>query len=193
MTFRDKINDYRPINDQERNDKSIILNYIDKFDDTVLTRNNEVAHMTSSGLILNNDLSKILMIHHKIYDTWTWTGGHADGEDDMLLVALTEAREETGLVDIRAQRDEIASVDILPVWGHYKNGVYVSAHLHLNTSFVLIADESDELFTNHDETHGVKWINVSDISKWSNEPYIIEVYNKIITGARAYKSSGKRG
>ena len=49
--------------------------------------------MTSSGLIFNKNLDKILMVHHNIYNTWSWTGGHADGEDDLLKVAIKEAKE----------------------------------------------------------------------------------------------------
>ncbi len=96
MDFREEILKYQPINEQETNDKKIILDYIDHLDEDILTRKNQIAHMTSSGVVLNKSLDKILMIHHNIYSTWTWTGGHADGNSDMLEVALKEAKEETG-------------------------------------------------------------------------------------------------
>ena len=125
MNFRESILKYSPINEQEANDKKIILDYIDNFYENILTRENQIAHMTSSGLILNKALDKILMIHHNIYNTWTWTGGHADGDDDMLKVALKEAKEETGLNNIIPLTEELASIDIIPVYGHIKRGKYV--------------------------------------------------------------------
>ncbi len=175
MPFIDQVKSFIPTNDQEKNDKAIILEYIEHFQDTLLTRDNRIAHMTSSGLILNENLDKMLMIHHNIYDTWTWTGGHADGDRNMLEIAIKEAQEETGLKQIQPLDDDIASIDILPVWGHYKRGAYVSAHLHLNTSYILIADDTHTLNTNLEETSGVKWIDVKELEVYSNEPYLIDV------------------
>ncbi|KKH67456.1 hypothetical protein DU75_05775, partial [Methanosarcina mazei] len=100
MNFKEAIQRYKPINPQEKMDKEVVLDYIDQFYENILTRENKIAHMTSSGLILNKSLDKILMIHHKIYNTWAWTGGHADGMSDMLDVALKEAKEETGVCNI---------------------------------------------------------------------------------------------
>lgn len=184
MNFRETILKYRPINEQEANDKKIILEYIDYFHENILTRENEIAHMTSSGLILNRALDKILMIHHNIYNTWTWTGGHADGDSDMLKVALKEAKEETGLSNIVPLIDDLASIDIIPVYGHIKRGKYVSSHLHLNTSYVLIADENEKLVINQAETSDVGWVEVNRLQEYSNEPYLIEIYMKIVEKGR---------
>ena len=78
MDYIQAIKNFEPMNEQEQNDKKLILKFIKKNDD-VLYRDNEYAHMTSSGLIFNEKLDKILMVHHNIYNTWSWTGGHADG------------------------------------------------------------------------------------------------------------------
>lgn len=187
MPYLAEIKRYIPANEQEENDKKVIIDYIENFRHNILTRENEIAHMTSSGLILNDKLDKILMIHHNIYNTWTWTGGHADGEMNMLETAVKEAKEETGLENIRPLSSEMASIDILPVYGHVKRGKYVSAHLHLNTSYALIADESEELVVNEEETSGVGWVDVDRLHEYSNEPYLIDVYMKIVKWARAYK------
>lgn len=184
MNFREAILGYQPINEQERNDKKIILEYIDQFYSNILTRENEIAHMTSSGLILNKSLDRILMIHHNIYNTWTWTGGHADGDSDMLEVALKEAKEETGLKNIIPLTEDLASIDTIPVYGHIKRGKYVSAHLHLNTSYILIGDENEKTVINEEETSDVGWVEVDRLNEYSNEPYLIEIYKKIIDKGR---------
>lgn len=184
MSYYEEIKAYEPANDQEENDKKVILTYIEDFEHNILTRDNEIAHMTSSGLILNKSLDKILMIHHNIYNTWAWTGGHADGEEDMLKTAVKEAMEETGLKNIVPLKKDLASIDILPVYGHMKRGKYVSAHLHLNASYALIASEDEVPVVNEEETSGVQWVPVCDLSSYSNEPYLIDVYMKIVNWAR---------
>lgn len=184
MNFRESILKYRPSNEQEENDKKVILNYIEHFYENILTRENEIAHMTSSGLIINEALDKILMIHHNIYKTWAWTGGHADGDEDMLKVALKEAKEETGLINIIPLTHDLASVDIIPVYGHIKRGKYVSSHLHLNTSYILIADENDKLIINEDETSDVRWVEVDRLNEYSGEPYLVDIYMKIVEKAK---------
>lgn len=169
---------------QEINDKRVILEFIDKFSNNVLLRENEIAHITSSGFIMNSKLDKVLMVHHNIYNTWAWTGGHADGIDDLLYVAIKEAKEETGVSKIKPLTKDIISIDILPVYGHIKNDNYVSAHLHLSIAYILIADETENLTIKEDENSGVRWIPADKIDKFSNEPYLIEIYNKIIQRAR---------
>ena len=143
--YVDEIRAYTPQNEQEAADQRLILEYIRLFPDNILTRDNEIAHLSSSGFVVNADGTRVLMAHHNIYKVWAWTGGHADGEGDLLSVALREAREETGVEHIRPLSPAIASLDILPVWGHVKRGKWVPSHQHLNVSYLLVADESDAL------------------------------------------------
>ena len=86
--YADDIRAYRPQDEQEETDKRIILEYVDRYPDTVLTRRNEYAHITSSGFVVNADASKVLMAHHNIYRVWAWTGGHADGPAARLSLAI---------------------------------------------------------------------------------------------------------
>lgn len=184
MLFEEEIRNYECVNRQEKSDQKVILDYIDDYKENILTRDNKIAHLTSSGFIMNKSLTKVLMIHHNIYNTWAWTGGHADGEEDLLKVAIKEAREETGLKTVEFMSPKIASLDILPVNGHVKKGEYVSAHLHLNVAYLLIANEEHSLFVNKRETSGVQWIDIDDIPEYSQEPELIKIYNKLINQAK---------
>lgn len=94
--YLDDIRAYIPQTPAEEADKKQILSYVNQFPDTILTRENPIAHITASGFILSRDGKWVLMAHHNIFQVWAWTGGHADGEGDLLAVALREAREETG-------------------------------------------------------------------------------------------------
>lgn len=182
---------YNPYNEQEANDKKVILDFVYNGYADILKRENEVAHVTSSSMVFNHQFDKVLMIHHNIYKTWAWTGGHADGDVDLLDVAIREAREETGILDIAPVTDQIMSVDIIPVYGHLKKGRYVSSHLHLNISYALVADESHALSIKHDENSGVMWVDIDDIAHYSNEPYLIEIYQKIIKKTKDYLKNSK--
>ena len=177
--YVDEIRAYQPRDGQEAADRKMILEYIARFPDSILTRENEIAHMTSSGFVVNADATRVLMAHHNIYRVWAWTGGHADGEGDLLSVALREAREETGAVHVRPLSAEIASLDILPVWGHVKRGKYVCAHQHLNVSYLLLADEADPLRPRAGENTRVAWLDAARLLEFTNEWQMDGVYTKL--------------
>ncbi len=130
--YLDDILAYEPRDEAEAGDKAMFLEYLRLFPDTILTRENKIAHLTASGFVVNGDGTRVLMAHHNLYRVWAWTGGHADGDGDLLSVALREAREETGVEHIKPLSTAIASLDILPVWGHVKRGEWVPSHQHLN-------------------------------------------------------------
>ena len=179
MELRNQIEKYKPYNEQEEKDKNLMLKYIDTFED-VLTRKNEFGHFTASSWAVNKDRTKVLMIYHNIYKSWTWTGGHADGESDLLKTAIRELKEETGVENVKVLNDDIFSLEIICVNGHIKNGKYVSSHVHLNLTYLLEVDEKETLKIKKDENSGVKWINIEDIEKTSNEKWMKEtVYKKL--------------
>ena len=135
MTIFEQLQAFTPFNEQEASDRRLMLQYAGLFSD-LLTRDNEMAHLTASCWIVNPDKTKVLLAYHNIYDSWAWLGGHADGEADLLAVALKEANEESGVTARPVLRD-IFSVEILGVPGHVKRGKYVSSHLHLNVTYLL--------------------------------------------------------
>ncbi len=182
--YREEIIAYRPRSEQEETDQRIILEYIAQSPHTVLTRENEYAHLTSSGFVVNADASKVLMAHHNLYKVWAWTGGHADGDGDLLSVALREAREETGVTHIAPLGEDIASLDILPVWGHWKRGKYVAAHQHLNATYLLLADEGDPLAIREGENSQVGWLPADRLLEYTNEWQMDGVYSKLLALAR---------
>jgi len=180
MNWIKSIKEYIPYNEQEEKDKEVFIKCINMFDD-ILIRNNEIAHITSSAFIVNKDKDKVLMVYHNIYNSWSWVGGHADGEEDLLYVAMKEAKEETGIKNVSPVSDNILSMDILPVLGHIRKGKYVPPHLHLSVAYLLEADENEQLIIKPDENGGVKWIPVDKIDTYSNEPHMVKVYNKIVS------------
>ena len=179
MSIREDIARYMPCNEQEARDKAVILDFMDRHDDAFL-RSNLIAHMTASAWVVNAARDKVLMVYHKLYDSWSWTGGHADGEEDLLSVALREVREETGVHRVRPVSEEIYSLEILTVDGHEKRGEYVPSHLHLNVTYLLEADEHDALHVCEAENSGVRWFTRDGALKASTEPWFVErIYRKL--------------
>ena len=179
MKIIEEIKKYRPCNAQEQRDQALILDFLEKNGDAFL-RSNLLAHMTASSWIVNPERTKTLMVYHNLYDSWSWTGGHADGETDLLSVALREAREETGIAHVRPLSPEIFSLEVLTVDGHEKRGEYVPSHLHMNVTYLLEAEESDTLHICREENSGVAWFTLEEALKASSEPCFVErIYKKL--------------
>ena len=133
-----------PFDLREAEDIACMRRYLACFDN-LLTRQNTAMHLSSSSLILDESGQNTLLCWHNIYRSWSWTGGHADGDADLLAVALREAQEETGAVCRPFSQPGAAAplaFDILPVWAHEKRGRAVAAHLHLNFTFLLQAGQT---------------------------------------------------
>ena len=185
MDIRQAIETYIPFNEQEAADKSLILAFL-KANPDAFFRSNRIAHMTASAWVVNPARDKVLMVYHKIYDSWSWTGGHADGEEDLAAVALREVKEETGVRSARLLSEEIFSLESLTVDGHEKNGAYVSSHLHLNVTWLLEADDLDPLTVCEAENSGVRWFTLDEALKASSEPWFVKrVYAKLNEKLRA--------
>lgn len=180
MNWKEAIKKYTACNEQEKKDKEIVINCFEMFDD-ILTRDNEIIHLTSSAFLINKNRDKTLMVHHNIYNSWSWTGGHADGEEDLLQVAIKEAKEETGINNIRKLCEDIISIDIIPVLGHIKRAKYISPHLHISVAYLIEADENDPLMVKLDENSAVQWIPLEEINAYSKEPHMKKIYHKIIS------------
>ncbi|WP_435790732.1 NUDIX hydrolase [Clostridium sp.] len=184
MDYIKQIVEFIPTNEQENQDKKIILDYIENFPHNILLRENVFAHITSSGFVMNKSLDKVLMVHHNIRNTWAWTGGHVDGDTDFLHVAIKEAKEETGINAVTALTKDIISIDILPVYGHVRRNKYVSAHLHLSVAYVLIASERETLIVKEDENSDVKWFSMDKFTEDYFDDKDVYLYNKLIQRAK---------
>ncbi len=173
------LENYTPFNEQEEKDRALILHEIK--DEKILYRSNLSEHITVSAWVVNPSYDKVLMAYHNIYDSWAWLGGHADGEADLKKVALKEATEESGIQHAKIALDDIFSVEVLTVDGHIKKGEYVPSHLHLNFTYLIVADENDALRIKEDENSNVAWFTFDEAISKSNEPWFKQnIYPKLI-------------
>lgn len=186
MQYLKVIEDYTPYNEQEKIEKEQILQYSKLMSD-LLTRDNTIAHFTASSFIVNKSRDKVLMVYHNIWQDWCWTGGHVDGEEDFLKVAIKETKEETGVKNVIALSNTPIALDIVPAYGHYKKGKYIASHLHLNVTYLLEANENEVLHKKEDENAGVRWIPISEYKKYVTQQSMYAIYDKIIEKMIKYR------
>ena len=185
MNIKEEIENYEPFNEQEIADKKYFLKFIKTFDDT-LTRNNLFGHFTASAFGVNKSRTKMVMVYHIINDGWIYPGGHADGESNLLSVAIREVNEETGL-KTKVLSNKIFAIQANPVQSHIKKSKFVSAHTHFDVIYLLEADDSTPLSYREDESKGVKWISFNDLDKEDIVPFIKPIYKKLIDKLKNYK------
>lgn len=179
VTLLEELEQYRPWNEQEERDRTELLRRLRSGED-LYTRDNSAGHLTASAWVVSPDRRRVLMAYHNIYDSWSWLGGHADGDRDLLAVAAREVREESGLTAVRPVSRSIYSVEILTVDGHEKRGAYVSSHLHLNVTYLLEADPAAPVRCKPDENSRVGWFGLEEAVAASSEPWFRErVYQKL--------------
>ncbi len=180
MRLEEIIGAYVPFNPQEEADRAVMLDVLRR-SPGCLSRTDTVAHFTASAWVVNPPRTRILLVYHRLYDSWSWTGGHADGEEDLFLVARRELMEETGLERVTPVSRDLFSLEVLPVFGHEKNGAYVPSHLHLNLTWLFEADDAQPLRGKPDENSGAKWFAAEGLLKVPDEQWMAErIYAKLM-------------
>ena len=180
MNLKEELEQYEPFNEQEEKDREVILKWLAMDPNTLYTRANTAAHLTASAWVVNPAKTKVLMAYHNIYDSWAWLGGHADGNEDLLQVAMKEVREESGIREVHPLSESIYSVEALCVDGHMKKGEYVSSHIHLNITYLLEADPDQPLYHKADENRAAAWFDLEEVYEKSSEPWFTEhIYRKL--------------
>lgn len=178
MNLRQEIENYIPFNEQEKKDKEQFLRFIDTFDD-VLTRDNIFGHFSASAFLVNKKRNKMVVDYHIINDGWIYPGGHADGDDNLLSVAVREVEEETGL-KAKILDENIYAIQSAPVKGHIKSGKYVSSHIHFDVLYLMEADGRIPLKYKENESKGVKWISFEEADNKTMCDFIRPIHKKII-------------
>lgn len=128
-------------------------------------REHEPVHVTASAWVVNPRRDRVLLVHHGKLHEWFQPGGHADGDVDVLNVALKEVSEETGLDDkhIRLLSPEIFDVDIhdIPAISGF------TPHGHIDIRFLVEIDDKLDVPGSH-ESHEVRWVDLHRLTAFNN-------------------------
>lgn len=131
------------------------------------------GHITGSAWVVDKTGTRVLLTHHKKLNKWLQLGGHADGNPDVLAVALREAKEESGLKDIRALSKEIFDLDVHPIPERPDE----PAHFHYDVRFAFQTDGSEKFTANH-ESQELQWVDIAIISSHTNEGSLLRMARK---------------
>ncbi len=125
----------------------------------VFERSHAVGHFTGSAWLVSGGGERVLLMHHRKLDRWLQPGGHADGDGDLMRVALREAQEETGVAGLRAEGG-IFDIDRhrIPARGDE------AEHWHYDVRYVVRAG-ADERFTVNQESRALTWRSVAEVAK----------------------------
>ncbi|SVB71799.1 uncharacterized protein METZ01_LOCUS224653, partial [marine metagenome] len=141
---------------------------------SVFSKKNKKGHFTGSGWVVSPDKRKILMTHHKTINKWLQLGGHADGETDLLKVALREATEESGL-----HRFEILNKTVFDLDVHKIPKICSDlSHFHYDVRFLLEADPEKEPIIVSKESYDVAWVPIENVLKLNSEKSIHRMVDK---------------
>jgi 8-oxo-dGTP pyrophosphatase MutT (NUDIX family) len=123
------------------------------------------AHVTGSAWVVNPDRSRVLMMHHRKHDQWFQPGGHADGDADIVRVALRETAEETG---IDPSHIHLLGLNIFDVDIHTIPAMHGDPqHEHIDIRFLVEIDDSLPVPGN-DESHDVIWVSTLEVTRYNN-------------------------
>lgn len=167
-----KLREYCPYDQHERDMYETLVRFVETETDC-FERSLQIGHVTGSAWIIDHSRSQALLTHHFKLDRWLQLGGHADGDTDILRVALREAHEESGLEDIRPVSQAVFDVDVHPIPA--RGGE--PRHLHYDVRFLLEAD-SDAPLVISSESKDLAWVRLADIAQVTTEQSIARMAAK---------------
>lgn len=131
------------------------------------------GHVTGSAWVVNEPRSKVLLLHHRKLNRWLQPGGHADGDENILSVALRELQEETGIRNVKQISPGIFDLDIHPIPARkdFPN------HFHFDVRFCFEADEIEKIMES-EESLEVKWISIEELHLFTDNASVYRMAEK---------------
>jgi 8-oxo-dGTP pyrophosphatase MutT (NUDIX family) len=158
-------------------------NFIDRFLELLKSsdayqRTHLPGHITGSSFIIDEDQEFTLLTHHAKLNKWLQPGGHADGDENVMRVALREAEEETGVKNFTLISPTIFDLDIhlIPARKDFPK------HFHFDIRFLFTASKEEPLMIT-EESHDLGWKKLTEIEKLTdNNPSMVRMASKVLSG-----------
>lgn len=175
----DELERYQPFDQVEAKNLRLIKDFM-KSGTNLFSRSNLAGHINGSAYLLNEDLTKLLMTHHKALNTWLQFGGHSDGDENTMRVAMRETMEESGIKNFKPMQignSYIMDVAVNDIPANEKKKE--PAHKHYDIYFMFTTAEKN--YTVSDESNDLRWFTLDEfkqlepnqnrlrfIEKWEN-------------------------
>lgn len=134
-----------------------------------------IGHVTGSAFVVDRERRHTLLTHHGKLDKWLQLGGHADGDSNILRVALREAAEESGLGlgGVRPIQESIFDIDIhrIPARGAEPE------HDHYDVRYLLEADREVPLRITS-ESKALEWVPLDRVEQLTREESMLRMVRK---------------
>ena len=181
LEYLKDLKNYVPQDYQDEVEKRAFLKFVSSFDD-VLTRKNLLGSLTASAFVVDDKMEKTLIVNHNIYEGYFYPGRHADGEDNLLKVAIREVEEETGLI-VKPVNDVPISIQTLPAKSHYRKGEFVPSHTHYDFLYLLMVEKEsmDSIRIQSYENSDVKWIDMNSYDENELVDFVRPVFRRVIS------------
>ena len=167
-----------PLDPHESSMTAEIVRFVEAHADCFL-RSCLTGHLTGSAWIVDPGRTRTLLTHHRKLGKWLQPGGHADGETDLLGVALREAREESGLTRLRPVARAPFDVDRHEI--PERQGV--PAHWHLDLRFLVEGDPAEPRVVS-DESHDLAWVDLTRVAVLNPEESMLRMVRKTLGACR---------
>lgn len=177
QTLIDQLRRHVPFNEHEKKMLARILEFVEAHEDC-FERSLLVGHVTGSAWVMDQTRQFALLTHHAKLDKWLQPGGHADGDADVLRVALREAHEESGLTSLQVVSEQIYDVDAhaIPARGAEP------AHTHFDIRYLLEGDMGERL-ARTEESHDLAWVALDRIAELNTDESVLRMVAKSKKGA----------
>jgi len=141
---------------------------------TCYERTHLPGHVTGSAWIITPERDYVLLVHHAKLNRWLQPGGHADGDENVLRVALREAEEETGLKHFKiiSELPFDADIHLIPERKDFP------AHHHYDVRFLMEASRDEKIIVS-EESHDVRWIALSELERYTTEQSVLRMKAKL--------------
>ncbi|MGE0931085.1 NUDIX hydrolase [Peijinzhouia sedimentorum] len=171
--LRSSLSLYQPINDQEANYKTQMLELFSE-GKIAFERTRKAGHFTASAWVLDPSSQKALLVLHSKIEKWLQPGGHADGNQNLQEVATKELAEETGITSIETLKSTIFDLDVHTIPEHKG----IPAHLHYDMRFIFRGNSQARMQINH-ESKDIQWVPLDEIPELvSKDPSICRMVEK---------------
>ncbi len=162
----------RPLEANEAAMTAAVIAFVETHADC-LERSCREGHLTGSAWVVDPARERVVLTHHRKLGRWLQLGGHADGEADLLGVALREAREEAGLTRLRVVGEALFDLDRhrIPARGEEPE------HWHLDLRFLIEADPEEPLLVS-DESHAVEWVPLGEVARLNPSESLLRLVRK---------------
>lgn len=163
---------YIPYDDHNAKQYEKLCEFVDT-QEILFGKRNPAGHITASAWIVDQGYKHVLLTHHVKLNRWLQLGGHTEEDETIIESALREAFEESGLNSVSLLSKDIFDLDVheIPKYGTTEK------HYHYDLRFLMVASK-EEVLSISDESHDLKWFELSEVSRYTDEVSILRMIQK---------------